>query len=334
MKTVDVIIPTYKPDKKLFRLLDMLSVQTMPVHKVIIVNTEEKFFNRLIYGTNFSKKYKNAFVYHHSKREFDHGYTRNRAVSHSDADIFVMMTQDALPADEFLIEKLVEALFTDEAVAISYARQLANEDCGEIEKYTRSFNYPDKSRVKSMDDLGELGIKTFFCSNVCAAYKREEFLKLGGFVKRTIFNEDMIFAAKAMNAGKKVAYVAEAKVIHSHNYTAMQQFRRNFDLGVSQADHPEVFEGIPSESEGMKLVKKTTAYLKKNHMRNLIFILYIHSACKLLGYKLGKNYKKLPRKLVLKCTMSKEYWQQHQMKREVAGIDATKGYGKNTEKEG
>ena len=32
---------------------------------------------------------------------------------------------------------------------------------GEIEKYTRSFNYPEESRIKSKDDIAELGIKTF-----------------------------------------------------------------------------------------------------------------------------------------------------------------------------
>ena len=52
-----------------------------------------------------------------------------------------------------------------------------------------------------------------------------------------------------------MAYVAEAKVIHSHNYTGRQQFHRNFDLAVSQAQHPEVFEGVPSEGEGIRMVK-------------------------------------------------------------------------------
>ena len=52
-------------------------------------------------------------------------------------------------------------------------------------------------------------------------------------------------------------------VIHSHNYNCMQQFHRNFDPGVSQAEHPEVFEGVPSEGEGIRLVKKSMAYLLK-----------------------------------------------------------------------
>ena len=52
-----------------------------------------------------------------------------------------------------------------------------------------------------------------------------------------------------------IAYVAEARVIHSHNYGCAAQFHRNFDLAVSQADHPEVFAGIHSEGEGIRLVR-------------------------------------------------------------------------------
>lgn len=107
----------------------------------------------------------------------------------------------------------------------------------------RGYNYPPASRVKSLEDLPELGIKTYFCSNVCCAYRREIYEALGGFIKHAIFNEDMLFAAKAIQAGYRIAYAAEARVIHSHNYTCGQYFHRNFDLGVSQADHPEVFRG-------------------------------------------------------------------------------------------
>ena len=238
MKTVDVIIPTYKPDKKLIQLIDRLSKQTVPVQKIILVNTEEKHLNRLIYGSDFNERYKNICIYNHSKKEFDHGNTRNRGVNLSESDVFVMMTQDAVPKDDTLIENLLKAL-EQEMVSVAYARQLPEENCREIEKFTRSFNYPEVSRIKSKADLPELGIKTYFCSNVCAAYKKADFLELGGFVKHTIFNEDMLFAYKVIQAGKKIAYAADALVVHSHNYKAKEQLKRNFDLGVSQADHPD-----------------------------------------------------------------------------------------------
>ena len=104
----------------------------------------------------------------------------------SDAKIVVFMTQDAMPADSRLIENLIEPL-GEELVGVSYARQLPASDCDFIERYTRRFNYPEESRIKGKEDIPELGIKTFFCSNVCAAYRRDVYEALGGFSRRTIF---------------------------------------------------------------------------------------------------------------------------------------------------
>jgi rhamnosyltransferase len=309
MKEIDVIIPVYKPDKTFFTLIDKLEKQTVPIRKIIVMNTEQKYFDRLIYGTPFAEKYTNVHVTHLSKREFNHGDTRNRGVKRSQAPIFVMMTQDALPEDEYLLENLVRPL-EKEGTAVSYARQLPAKDCNEMERFTRAFNYPETSVEKSAADVERLGIKAYFCSNACAAYKRDIFDSLGEFVRYTIFNEDMLYAAKAVKAGYSVAYAAQARVIHSHNYTGRQQFHRNFDLGVSQAQHPEVFEGITSEKEGFALVKKMTGHLWKEGYRSQIPMFYFNSACRYAGFALGKNYRKLPAKLILKFTMNKEYWEQ------------------------
>lgn len=330
MSKVDIIIPVYKPDKNFFTLIDRLQHQTVEVDKIILMNTEQKYFDRLIYGTSFMEKYRNVYVNHLSKMEFNHGDTRRRGVKKSDAPIFVMMTQDAIPADEKMLEELIKPLKMKK-VAVSYARQIPAEDCNEIERFTRSFNYPAKSRIKSADDMKELGIKTYFCSNVCAAYRRETYDSLDGFIKHTIFNEDMIFAAGAIKAGYKIAYAADARVIHSHNYTCSQQFHRNFDLGVSQADHPEVFAQLPSEGEGIRMLNQTTSHLWSHKKKHYIPYLYINAFCKYTGFLLGKHYMKLPRKMVMKCTMSRTYWEQTGRIRSSKMIDATKGYGKTEE---
>ncbi len=307
-QTVDVIIPTYKPDEELVKIIELLENQTVPIHKLIIMNTEEKYFYKLFYGTGFLERYKNIEIHHISALEFDHGKTRRKAAGYSEADIFVCMTQDALPADTHLIEALTDSLGEDDKIAVAYARQLPRKDCREIERYTREFNYPEQSAVKSADDIPTLGIKTFFCSNVCAAYRRDIYDELGGFVKRAIFNEDMIYAGGAVKSGYKVAYVSQAQVYHSHNYTCKQQFRRNFDLGVSQAQHPEIFDGISSENEGIKLIRQTAKHLADTKNLRYIPYLFVSSAYKYLGYKFGINYKKLPYGMIEKCSASSSYW--------------------------
>lgn len=310
----DVIIPVYKPERTFLQLLDMLSRQKQYLNKIIIINTEKKYFDELILEQDLLQKYDNLLIRHITKEEFDHGKTRNYGVSFSDSPYFVMLTDDCMPKGDDLLQNLL-APFEDSRIAISYGRQLPKQDCGELEKFTRSFNYPETSKVKFAENIPELGIKAFFASNVCAAYRRETFDILGGFVSHTIFNEDMIYARRVLDAGFGIAYAAEAQVIHSHNYSGLQQFHRNFDLGVSHAQYPEIFGGITAESEGIRLIKNTCLHLIQKGKPWLIIKLFWQSACKYAGYFLGKRYRKLPQKMVVACSMNKDYWRQQKNKK-------------------
>lgn len=302
--TVDLIIPVYHPDKKFHQLLSRIYQQTIKPNRVILLHTIDAPGEMLplpkIEGSNIH-------VLPVEKKEFDHGGTRRYGADNSDADILMFMTQDAVPMDEHLIEKLLVP-YEDPLVAATYGRQLPNRRDDLLESYTRTFNYPEESRVKSSHDIAELGIKTFFCSNVCATYRKDVYDRMGGFVKKTIFNEDMIMAFRMIGADYRIAYAAEAKVIHSHHYSYLQQFTRNFDLGVSHKEYAELFSSVKSESEGIKLVKETINYLiqQKKYLR--IPDLIMNSGFKFLGYQMGKNYKKLPENLVYRCSMNKNYW--------------------------
>ncbi len=306
--TVAVLIPVYRPDEKLDEIFSMLSIQTHPVDQVIIMDTEDSGEK----AVSLSDSGLNTEVYPVSKREFDHAGTRSLGMEKVRTDVCICMTQDAVPADEHLVEMLVKGLCKKgpegERTGAAYARQLPRKDCRLIERYTRSFNYPSKSSVKTAADTAELGIKTYFCSNVCAAYDMRIYRSLGGFGQHEIFNEDMIYAAHLIKAGYAVVYVAGAKVIHSHNYTLSQQFHRNFDLAVSQAMHPEIFSGVSSESEGIRLVEQTSLCLLRAARPMLIPSLVAQSGAKYLGYRLGLMYDKLPRRLTMLFTDNKDYW--------------------------
>lgn len=313
---VDIIIPVYKPDDTFCLLLQRLREQTFVVHRLILLNTEEDLWEDACAKYPIAQRLRELpFAHtltHVTRDSFDHGGTRNLGARQSDADILIFMTQDAVPADRHLVEKLTEP-FSDtsdegSSVVVAYARQLPAEDCGVIERYTRQFNYPGESRTKGREDIPTLGIKTFFCSDVCAAYRRDLFVELGEFETPVIFNEDMFFAAHAVMEGWQIAYVAEARVIHSHNYSAVQQFHRNFDLAVSQTSHPEIFAQVSSETEGMRLVKSTVKYLCSAGKPWLVWKLFVQCVGKYAGYFLGKRYRKLGRKMILRCTMNPTYW--------------------------
>lgn len=302
-QTVDVIIPAYRPGKDFAELIRRLERQEKKPDRIIVMNTEKEYWN-----PQWEQEFPFLEVHQLSREDFDHGGTRKAAARLSDGDIMVFMTQDALPADQKLIGNLIRPIAENEKVGAVYARQLPKKDCRYLERYTRSFNYPEESGIKYQSDVERYGIKTYFCSNVCAAYDKKIYEETGGFVDRAIFNEDMIYAGTMVQRGYGVAYAADARVYHSHNYSGIQQLHRNFDLGVSQAEHPEIFQSVPSESEGIALVKKSMKYLLQTGHIFLIPQLIWQSGMKYVGYRLGKAHNRLPKWLRNQCTMNLAYW--------------------------
>lgn len=304
-QTMDAIIPSYRPGEKFYQLLAMLKKQRLPLGKIIVVNTERRFFDEERAREAAGERLE---LHHIEKRDFDHGGSRNLGVSFSDSELFLMLTDDAVPRSTELTERISSAFLRGERIGAVYGRQLATKESSFDESYARRFNYPEQSFVKSIEDLPRLSIKTYFMSNVCCAYRRDLFDRLGGFPSPMIFNEDMVYAARLLRLGYRIAYEAEAEVYHAHCYSGLQQLRRNFDLGVSQAEHPEIFSDLRPEGEGKRLIKGNLRELLREGRAWKIPALLWKSGCKYLGYLLGKNYRRLPGRLRSALSMNKGYW--------------------------
>ncbi len=306
-ESVDVVILTYRPDRRFSLILKRLGAQTVKIGRIIVMDTTDGQTEPLTTVYEEGTFCGEIEIHPVPKKEFDHGRTRNEGASFSDADYLIFMTQDAVPADRRLVENLLLAA-KEEKTAISYARQLPNRGCGPVEQYNRSFNYPEGDLVKDREDIPKYGIKTFFCSNVCACYDRRIFDSLGGFIDKTIFNEDMIYAAKAVKAGYRIHYASEAKVYHSHDYGIREHFHRNFDLGVSQAEHPEVFASLSSEKEGKKLVTGCVRHLIRKRRLYLLPDFVLKCAARYLGYRMGLRYRSLPKKVIMWASTDPDYF--------------------------
>lgn len=298
---ISVIIPTYNAGPSFGELLSRLQRQSLPPFEIIVVDSSSTD------GTAELAARFGARVLTVLQSEFDHGGTRNLAAGAAKGDILVFMTQDALPADESLLEELVKP-FADGSVSCAYARQLPRPDANVLERLSRGFNYPDRPSRKDRSDIPQMGIKTFFCSNVCAAVRREVFGDMGRFPEPVIFNEDLFFAAKCILQGYSVAYASDARVIHSHNYSLAQQFRRFFDNGVSMRNNDWVFQYSAVGKEGSRLVKSQVAALRREGKLLWVPRLVAESAAKLLGYQLGKRYRSLPGWLCARFSMHRSIW--------------------------
>ena len=297
---VSIIVPTYNGGSIWNVSAGIISESIPEGCKVFVIDSSSKDDT-----VNVAKK-NNFFVEVISASEFNHGGTRNKGVNISESDIVIFFTQDAIPEVDCI--KNILKVFSDPKIACAYGRQLPHVDANPLAQHARNFNYKQQSYISDLSKKDTLGLKTVFMSNSFSAYRVSVFNELGGFPESTILGEDMYFAGKAVLAGYKLAYVADAQVKHSHNYTALEEFKRYFDIGVFHRDEEWIYNAFGGAGgEGKKFILSEMAFLIKKHP------LWIPAACinnfaKIVGYKLGKNYKKIPGTWRRKLSMHKRYW--------------------------
>ena len=203
-------------------------------------------------------------------------------------DFVLFMTQDALPVDRFYIERLLEP-FSDSEVAMVSGRQLPKPDARRFEQLVREFNYPAESNVRSIEDVPELGMKAFFASDVCSAYRRNAYLECGGFERPCNIYEDLLMAATFLREGWKVAYAADAQVLHSHNLAPVEQYRRNREGGVAHARNEDLLRGASSTGEGARLAKAVASRLLREGELVELAAFGIDCCARLLGDRAGRK---------------------------------------------
>jgi GT2 family glycosyltransferase len=163
---------------------------------------------------------------------FNHGATRNLAVSLARGDLLVFTSQDAHAEGAAWLEHLTAPLRADQRVAGVYGRQIANEDAKPPERFFLDFLYGPAPRVQRAARREELSMDTTLFSNANSAIRRSVFEELP-FVDDIIMSEDQEWSQRALLAGYTLVYEPRAAVRHSHPYTVPQAFRRFFDSGVS-----------------------------------------------------------------------------------------------------
>jgi len=300
-KTVGVVIPTYNGGSVWKEVVSALQMQRSDFDKILVIDsgsTDETV--AIAQNAGFT-------VEQISATKFNHGGTRNFGLHKIDCDIVVFLTQDAIPANNAI--SLISSEFEDDRIAVTYGRQLPHDNATPIAEHARLFNYKSEKYVYEFNDKDKHGIKTTFTSNSFAAYKKEVFIDLGGFNDSIIFAEDMHFTARALLAGHKVCYAAEATCKHSHNYSPIQEFRRYFDIGVFHRNESWIREifGKPI-GEGNEFIKSEFVFLWKKMNFIWIPIACVNNFFKMLGYTIGLNYTKIPRKLTTRFTTCKSYW--------------------------
>ena len=150
--------------------------------------------------------------------------------------------------------------------------------------------------------------KTTFCSDSFACYRRKDLIAIGGFKRDLILGEDAQIAARLILSNKKIAYVADALVYHSHDYTLSEEFKRYFDIGVLHARESWLLRSLGKpEGEGLRFVSSETRYLWRHSPFSLPEAA-LRTLLKYMGYRLGQSERRLPVWLKRRLSMHSSYW--------------------------
>ena len=166
--------------------------------------------------------------------EFDHGLTRNRGIELASGEIVVLMTQDAVPADEFLIERLVGG-FEDPRVGGVLRGRFRGPSmmCWWRGIYLAWIAGSAERRVSEVTDRAVYDAMSpmeryFFCvfDNVCSAVRRSAWREIP--FHQSAFGEDVEWSKRALEAGWKIVYEPAAAVVHSHDRPAWYEYKRTY----------------------------------------------------------------------------------------------------------
>ena len=281
--SVGLVVPTLNAERELGVLLDAVMGQTRVPDDILIVDSSSDDST-----LNIAASYPGVRTMVIKREDFDHGSTRQLALEEVRGDFVLFLTQDSVPADERYVENLL-APFGDPSVAMVSGRQLPKPDARRYVQLVQDYNYPAVSNVRTEGDIKRLGIKAFFASDACSAYRRSALEAIEGIPRPCATNEDMLAAARFLRGGYKVAYAADARVLHSHNLTLREQYRRNRAVGHFLTEHADELD-IPSEvGEGINLVRTVAKSLFEQRKMLELFAFGFECAARVIGNVAGKR---------------------------------------------
>jgi rhamnosyltransferase len=301
---ISIIIPTLNGGELFTKVLESIANQKLEQEYELLVYDSASTDNTVQNAKRFGAKVVNI-----RREDFDHGGTRSLAAGQAQGDILIFMTQDAVLQDVFAVQKLLIPFTERDDIAASYGRQLPAPGADLFAHHLRLHNYPDSSSLRCWRDREQYGFKTVFISNSFAAWRHDVLAAHGFFPARQLFGEDTCALANLLENGYCVAYVSEARVYHSHNYSLLQDFRRYFDIGVFHACHHDMLEKFGSPTgAGKRFVRSELTFLCQRRKYFRLPESILRSGGKFMAYQLGIRYKRLPESLVPFLSLHRYWW--------------------------
>jgi rhamnosyltransferase len=167
---------------------------------------------------------------------FNHGETRNFGLreSSNDSRFAVYITQDATPFDDRWLQYLVQPMLEDAMVAGVCSRHIPRNGASVMTvrqlvqlTQTGSTTRIVKQMPNSKQEYHDNRIYYVWFSNTSSAIRKAVWEH--HHFRDVDFAEDAVWADDVLRSGYKIVYEPSSAVVHSHDYSLIEQFRQNVD---------------------------------------------------------------------------------------------------------
>lgn len=206
---VSVVVRCYNERDHIGRLLYGVDRQSRDDVEVVLVDSGSTD------GTlRVASEYGVDEVVHLPPEEFSYGRGLNEGCRAASGEICVFASAHVYPRRRDWLDRLVEPLGDD--VALAYGRQRGG----------RGSSYPERRVFRQWyPDAGTGVQRSPFCNNANAAVRRSVWESIP-YDEQLPALEDVDWAIRARRRGYELAYVAEAVVEHVHDETATEVYER------------------------------------------------------------------------------------------------------------
>lgn len=207
--TVSVVIRCYNEEKYIGRLLEGVLQQTSNDVDIVVVDSGSTDSTVSIV-TGYPVKLLTI-----KPKDFSFGRSLNIGCHAATGEFIVIASAHVYPTYKDWLERLL-APFEDPQVALTYGKQRGNEITKFSEHQVLAKWFPDSSNLRQDHP---------FCNNANAAIRRSLWEKIK-YDETLTGLEDTDWARRAREMGHRIAYVAEAEIVHVHHETSKQIYNR------------------------------------------------------------------------------------------------------------
>jgi cellulose synthase/poly-beta-1,6-N-acetylglucosamine synthase-like glycosyltransferase len=214
-KLASVVIPAYNAEKEIEACVEVLRQQTIPSSQfeIIVVDDGSTDHTRAVLE-------KLPVLTIPQENEGPAG-ARNTGASAATGEFLLFIDSDCVPSPDWL-EQMIKPFENEEVVGVSGAYKTRQ---GSLVARFAQYEFEERYRMLERQPFIDM------IASHAAAYRRETFIKAGGFLRELRMNEDVELSYRLSAEPGKLVFNPLAIVYHLHPATCGRYFRIKFGRG-------------------------------------------------------------------------------------------------------